>query len=92
MNLIKQNLQKIVKGSGFSKNVKFEFIQRTPSLKRQRKLVWFNPPYNAEVKTNIDKVFLKLFRKHFCKRHCYKEMSNIKTIKLSYLCTPNVKN
>ena len=55
-------------------------------------MVWFNQPYNAEVKTNIGKVFLKLIRKYFHKRHRYKKIFNTNVIKLSYLCTPNVKN
>ena len=43
------------------------FIPETPSdphankrLKRRRKIIWFNPPYSMNVKTNIGKVFLNL--------------------------------
>ena len=56
------------------------------------KVVWFNPPYNAEVKTSIGKAFLKLVRKYFRKPHYYKKTFNTNTIKLTYSCTPNVKN
>lgn len=59
---------------------------------RARKIIWFNPPYNVEVKTNIGKIFLKLVRKHFNKRHPYRKLFNTNTIKLSYSCTPNIKN
>ena len=54
-------------------------------------MIWFNPPYNVEVKTNIGKIFFKLVRKHFHKRHPYRKIFN-NTIKISYSCTPNVKN
>ena len=40
----------------------------TPSKKvRQRKIIWFNPPYSVNVETNIGKTFLKLIDKHFPK-------------------------
>ena len=32
---------------------------------RNRKVIWFNPPYSQNVKTNIGKLFIKLVRKHF---------------------------
>ena len=56
-----------LKSSGFNKNLKFESIQTKPSQNRKGEVVWFNPPNNAEVKTNIGKVFLKLVRNHFHK-------------------------
>ena len=55
-------------------------------------MIWFNPPCNVEMKMNIGKIFLKLVRKHFHKRHPYRKIFNSYTIKLSYSCTPNVKN
>ena len=32
---------------------------------RKRKIVWFNPPYNKNVKTNIRAKFLSIIDKHF---------------------------
>ena len=84
--------ERALRSSDFNKNLKFESIQEKSSPHRKRKVVWFNPRYNAEVKTNIGKIFLKLVRKHFHKRHCCKKMFNTNTIKLSYSCTPNDKN
>ena len=72
-NKAKPLYEKSRKSSGFYKNLKLESIQKKLSRNRKRKVVWFNPPYNAEVKTNIGKVFLKLVRKHFYKRHRYKK-------------------
>ena len=57
-------------------NLKFESIQTTSLRNRQGKVVWFNPPYNAEVKKNIGKEFLNLVQKYFHIRHCYKNMFN----------------
>ena len=35
---------------------------------RKRKIIWFNPPYSVNVKTNIGKIFLSLLKKHFEKK------------------------
>ena len=81
-----------LKSSGFNKCLKFGNTQTTRLRNRSRRVIWFNPPYNAEVETNIVKIFLKLVKKHFHKRHRYRKIFNTNTIKLSYSCTPNVKN
>ena len=91
-NKAKPSYKKALKSSVFNKSLKFKSIQEKPSRNRKRKVVWFNPPYNAEVKTNIGKVFLKLVWKHFHKRYRYKKILNTNTIKLSYWCIVNVKN
>ena len=57
-----------------------------------RKVIWFNPSYSLNVKTNIDKVFLKLVRKHFPRSHKLSKIFNLNTIKISYSSMPNVKN
>ena len=55
---------------------------------------WFGSTHykTQKWKTNIGKVFLKLARKYFHKRHRCKKMFNTNTIKLSYSCNPNVTN
>ena len=59
--------------------------------KRQRNILWFNPPYNKTVKTKIGKFFLQLIKKHFPKEHKFHKIFNRNTLKLSYSCMPNVK-
>ena len=59
-NKAKPLYKKALKSSDFNKNLKLKSIQEKPSRNRKRKVVWFNPPDNAEVKTNIGRVFLKL--------------------------------
>ena len=45
---------------------------------RSRNIIWFNPPFSQNVKTNIGKLFLKLVKKHFPKvsYSCMSNMSN----------------
>ena len=59
--------------------------------KRQRNILWFNPPYSKTLKTKIGKFFLQLFKKHFPKEHKFQKIFNKNTLKLSYCCMPNIK-
>ena len=58
--------------------------------KRKRNDIWFNPPYNEEVQTNIGKAFLNLINKHFPANHKLHKICNKFNIKLSYGCMPNM--
>ena len=53
-----------LKTSGFNENIEFT---STPLQKtnRNRKIIWFNPPYSVNVKTNIGRIFLRLVDKYF---------------------------
>ena len=59
---------------------------------RKRKILWFNPPYNQQVQTNIGKHFIRLVKKHFPRDHKLHRIFNTNTIKLSYCCTINMAN
>ena len=59
--------------------------------KRQRNILWFNPPYSKTVRTKIGKFFLQLIKKHFPKEHKFHKIFNRNTLKLSYSCMPNIK-
>ena len=65
------------------------FIPETPSdphtnerRKRRREIIWFNPPYSMNVKTNIDKVFLSLLHKPFPPTHLLHKIFNKNTAKI----------
>ena len=66
-------------------------IKRMIKTMRKRKIVWFNPPFNAEVKTNVGKKFLELIDKHFPPDHKLRRVVNRNCIKLSYSCMKNMK-
>ena len=59
--------------------------------KKKRNIVWFNPPFNRNVKTNVGKCFLKLIDKHFPEGHKLKKAVNRNCVKISYSCTPNMR-
>ena len=59
---------------------------------RSRKIIWFNPPFNSMVSTNIAKKFLMLIDKHFPKGSVLHKFFNRNTVKVSYSCMPNIKS
>ena len=69
----------------------FEAPVENARRNRNRKIIWFILPYSLNVKTNIDKVFLKLVRRHFPRSHKLSKIFNLNTIKISYSSMPNVK-
>ena len=57
---------------------------------RSRDEIWFTPPFNASLKTNIGKEFLKLIDKNFPKNKELHKICNRRTIKIGYSCTNNM--
>ena len=58
--------------------------------KRKRNIIWCNPPYSTNVKTNVGRIFFKLLRKHFPPSHPMYSIFNANKIKISYSCFPNI--
>lgn len=58
---------------------------------RARNIIWYNPPWNASVETDIGKKFFELMERHFPERHRYRKIINRNSVKLSYACTENLK-
>ena len=61
-----------------------------PRRNCDRKIIWFNPPYSVNVKTNIGRVFLCLIDKPFPQHHKYCKLFNRNNIKISHSCMPNM--
>ena len=60
--------------------------------RRQVTITWFNPPFDASVKTNVGRMFLDIVDKSFPDAHILRPLFNRNTLKISYSCMPNVKN
>ena len=59
---------------------------------RQRKIIWYNPPWNANVKTNLGRKFLNIVYRCFPNGHPLHKIFNKHTLNLSYSCMPNMKS
>ena len=63
--------QDALQKSGFTEQLKYITSNNSrennaeEKKRRKRKIIWFNPPYSMNLRTNIGKTFSKLMRKHF---------------------------
>ena len=62
-----------------------------PRRKRNRKVIWFNPPFCKSVETKVGKIFLELVDRHFPEGHRYRKIFNRNTMKVSYSCVDNME-
>ena len=77
--------------SGYTFKLQFKPPQTSLSKSnRSRNIIWFNPPYNRNVKSNIGRQFLCLIDQSFPVGHKLRKIFNWNTLKLSYSCMPNV--
>ena len=84
--------EKALKDAGYETTLTYTPpVDRPPKRRRKRNIIWFNPPFNKAVQTNIAKRFLKLIDKHFPRHHKYRKLFNRNTVKVSYSCTTNMK-
>ena len=64
-NNAKPDYEKALRESGYmTEKLKYHVKERR-SRNRKRNIIWFNPPYNKNVSTNIAKKFLNRIDKHF---------------------------
>ena len=78
--------------SGHNHEFQYSPGENKRRTKRKRKIIWFNPPYNKNLSTNIGKFFLNLINKHFPKEHKFHKIFNKNNVKVSYSCMPNIKS
>ena len=69
-----------------------ESQSKSEKRKRTRNIIWFNPPYSENIRTNVAREFLKLIDKHFPKTSPLHKIFNRNTIKVSYSCMSNVRS
>ena len=86
----KPTYQSALENSDYSYDMQYKTYQTTKRT-RKRNVTYFNPPYSANVKTNIGKEFIKLIEKHFDPDHEFRSLFNRKNLKVSYSCMPNIK-
>jgi len=85
-----QPYQKALSDSGYTNPLSYNPITTTRK-NRTRNITWFNPPYSANVSTNIGRKFLQLIDTCFPEGHKLKKIINRNTIKISYSCMPNIQ-
>jgi predicted GIY-YIG superfamily endonuclease len=83
---------KALKDAGYKHTLKYKQPTQPQATNktRKKKALWFNPPFNSRVKTNVGKEFLKLIDLHFPKNSELHKFYNRNTIKVSYSTMPNI--
>ena len=83
-----------LKSSGYTEMLDFNKHRHPvrPRRNRQRNIIWYNPPFNKSVKTNIGRTFLKLISRHFPRHHKYHSLFNKNNVKVSYSCMDNMQS
>ena len=78
--------------SGYTEELSYsKNINKTKKRCRKRNIIWFNPPFSLNVKTQVGKIMLNLIDKHFPKKSKLHKIFNRNTVKVSYSCMPNMK-
>ena len=65
--------------------------EKPSKRKRTRNILWYNPPFNVKVKTNIGREFIKILNECFPVGCALRSVFNKNNVKLSYSCLPNVQ-
>ena len=91
-DIAKIEYQRALTEAGHSFQLKYDPEARKTSKKktRNRKVIWYNPPFCKSVKTNLGKIFLKIVLESFPSSHKLHKIVNRNTLKLSYSCLPNI--
>ena len=85
--------EEALKASGYNETLIYTDRAKGNEKKRntrQRKIIWFNPPFSKNVKTNIGHTFLRLLNKHFPITSKLRKIFNQQSVKISYSCMENM--
>ena len=82
--------QKVLTNSGFNEKLLYEKTSKKHKQQRKRNILWYNPPFDAQVKTNVAKCFLQLIDIHFPPHHKLHKILNRNSVKVSYSSMPNI--
>ena len=75
---------------------KLEFMEEvhseagSRSKRKARDVIWFNPPWSNNVRTNVGSKFISLLKKHFPRNSPLYCIFNCKKVKVSYKTTRNM--
>ena len=78
--------------SGYKETISFDNSKQNHKRTRSRKVIWFNPPFSINVKTDVARKFLKIVGKNFPRNHKLRKLFNKNTLKVSYSCLPNMSS
>ena len=61
----KKYYEDALKKSGFTGRMSYQpNKEEVPKADKRRKIIWFNPPFSKNVRTNVGKMFIQMVKKH----------------------------
>lgn len=93
-NQQKAPYQEAISNAGYKYHLKYEptkIIKQPKNRQRKRNILWFNPPFNTRVKTNVGRKFFQILEECFPSDSILRKIFNRNYIKLSYSCLTNIK-
>ena len=78
--------------SNYQADLKYSPNNSNKTRTRSRNIIWFNPPYSTNVRTNVGRNFLSLVDKHFPSSNPLHKIFNRNSVKVSYSCMNNCKS
>ena len=76
--------QNVLKNSGYKDKLFYTPCNQRNRRQRNRKIIWYNPPFDLQVKTNTGKNFFQLLHRNFPPHHRLHKIINRNTVKISY--------
>ena len=82
--------QNVLKNSGYKDKLFYTPCNQRNRRQRNRKIIWYNPPFDLQVKTNIGKTFFQILDRNFPPHHRLYKIINRNTVKISYSRMPDM--
>ena len=88
----KQPFDEALKRAGHKEQMVYDQnkVRRTGKRTRNRRILWFNPPYCSSMTTKLGQLFLALLDECFPVGHVLRRTFNRHTVQLSYRTMPNL--
>jgi hypothetical protein len=78
--------------SNYQADLKYSPNNSNKTRTLSRNIIWFNPPYSTNVRTNVGRNFLSLVDKHFPPSNPLHKIFNRNSVKVSYSCMNNCES
>ena len=94
-NKAKLPYEEALRASGFNDRLSYDSstsMPRNRNKNRKRNIIWYTPPFNKSVQTNIGKSFLSLIQKHFPTNSKFHNVFNKNDLKVSCSGTQNMES
>ena len=85
-----QEYQNSLNEAGYDHKLIFE-PRNEQRRNRNRKIIWYNPPFSKNVSTNVGRKFIHIIEKNFPKGSKLHKIFNKNNVKISYSCMDNME-